>query len=155
MGQVTFGLKRSHFPGGLRILKPVKHTRQLNCTQPVSYSGIRLGMILGRVGGIKFTSTLPPLGVVLEPKCDSTTNEFILCTCIVKYAKSKSFLASPNQCDPGASLSKTIGIQGIQEDELAGSKKGGRAAYKYTKDLFRACTAWDVFGEARGVKVVG
>ena len=87
----------------------------------------------------------------------STTNELVLLSYHqhVEYANSRSFLASPNQCDPGASLSKTIGIQGIQEDELAGSKKGGRAAYYYTKALFRACTAWDVFGEARGVKVVG
>ena len=127
MGQVTCSLKRSHFPGGLRILRLKRHltvklytTRQVFRPPPWNDPGS---------GGWGLNSQARfPQGVVLEPKCDSTSTEFILCTRIVKCANSRSFLASPNQCDPGASLSKTIGIQGIQEDELAGSRKDSNSS---------------------------
>ncbi len=62
---------------------------------------------------LKNTSTLPPWRSCLSQNGDSTTIEFIVCTRIFKYANSRSFLASPNQCDPGASLSETIGIQSL------------------------------------------
>ena len=79
-----------------------------------------------------------------------------MCTRIFKYANSRSFLASPNQCDPGASLSKTIGIQGIQEDELASSKKDSECSLllrrSYDTRSFRTKSAWEFFGKCSGGK---
>ena len=84
---------------------------------------------------------------MLDQKGDSTTNEFIMCTRIVKCADSRSFLASPNQCDPGASLSKTIGIQGIQEAGLASSKKDSECSLllrrSYDARSFRTELTWE------------
>ena len=79
-----------------------------------------------------------------------------MCTRTFKYANSRSFLASPNQCDPGASLSKTIGIQGIQEDELASSKKDSECSLLLRRShdarSFRTKSAWEFFGKCSGGK---
>ena len=70
---------------------------------------------VGWVGLKTHTSTVPR-GVVLEPKWRwYDRRSYLVYVCILKYANSRSFLGSPNQCDPGASLSENIGGQGIQE----------------------------------------
>ena len=81
-----------------------------------------------------------------------------MCTRTFQCANSRSFLASPNQCDPGASQSETIGIQGIQEAELAGSKKDSMQPLlprsNDTKSVHTNST-WDIFGKSSVGKVVG
>ena len=73
--------------------------------------------------GLK-TQAMGPRRVMLEPK--RRQHMYVVASwCIYMpnwYVSDRvnlrSFLGSPNQCDPGASLSKTIGDQGIQEAKL-------------------------------------
>ena len=113
---VTCGLKRSHFPGGLRILRPSKRKTDMLYTDFQVSRPPHLGQTWVGWVGLKHTQARFPEGSCLSRNGDGTIEEVISCTCVsLKYANSRSFLGSPNQCDPGASLSENIGGQGIQE----------------------------------------
>ena len=64
---------------------------------------------------------------MLEPK-RRQFDIYVVYVYALKCANLRSFLGSPNQCDPGASLSENIGDQGIQEAKLANSKLGQQSS---------------------------
>ena len=102
---------------------PIKE-RQINGTvqRPSGVPASALGQSWVGWVGLK-TQAMIPRRVMLEPKRQQYIM-YVVYVYALECANLRSFLGSPNQCDPGASLSENIGDQGIQEAKLASGKLG-------------------------------
>ena len=79
---------------------------------------------------MKKTQAKIPRRVMLEPKWQQYIM-YVVYVYALECANLRSFLGSPHQCDPGASLSENIEDQGIQEAKLASSKLGQLSPCSY------------------------